>query len=417
MTRYNGQSHSFPVKSLIILATMASRGPLAVLLAMATLVTMAPAVNAGMCLTELSDQLDKALNEMPLARSYVGMMVQTQAPGEDGRQTLYARHADQFFTPASNAKLLTTAAALHHLGADYRIRTSIHGSPGPGELTNLRVVGRGDPTIGSGQLTSLAAQVVNRGVAQVPQLVLQDAYFPRFATNPTWEWSDAQADYAAPVNSLIFNQNAVSVQVAPTQVGHPLSLVWPAPWPSEDWPVQNNTTTTTHPEDSIPVSLWRTGGDNRIFATGQLPLNASPSTFNLAVLDPAQQFARALVDALQRQGTAVARTEITTTAGTHLGPELAFVESPPLAELLIPTNQDSNNLYAEVLLKTLGVTYAEAPLADASTAGADAVAVLLSELGVNPATVRLADGSGLSRHNLVTPTALVATLQAHGHAP
>ena len=96
----------------------------------------------------------------------------------------------------------------------------------------------------------------------------------------------------------------------------------------------------------------------------------------------------------------------------NLGAELATIESATLGELLKPTNQNSNNLYAEVLLKTLGVTQAKAPISDASIAGGEAIAAALAELGVDPATVRLADGSGLSRHNLVTPSALVNTLQA-----
>jgi D-alanyl-D-alanine carboxypeptidase/D-alanyl-D-alanine-endopeptidase (penicillin-binding protein 4) len=84
-----------------------------------------------------------------------------------GSHTLYSYNAQQYFVPASNAKLLTTAAVLHHLGSQFRIRTSVYGS-GDGAL---RVVGRGDPSFTDTQLTELAIQLSRQGIRQVNQLI------------------------------------------------------------------------------------------------------------------------------------------------------------------------------------------------------------------------------------------------------
>ncbi len=379
--------------------------------------SLMPAGEATLCPAELAERLDSALAEGSLDRAYVGMLVQTQAGPEADGQILYARNADQFFTPASNAKLLTSAAAIHHLGSNYRIRTSVYASPGPGGLTNLRVVGRGDPTLTERQLTDLAQQLAHGGMNRVNQLVLQDAYFPQFATNPTWEWGDAQWYYAPPVNSLILNRNSVTVQIAPTQVGRPLNILWPEGVQSQDWSIDNDTMTVGGQDEAVPLSLWRTGGDTGVRISGQLSSTAGPVSYDLAVLNPGQQFAGVLVRVLGNQGISVAQTEITDRDSPATGDEVAAIESPPLGELLVPTNRDSNNLYAEVLLKTLGVNYLEPPFSDASRAGGEAVAAVLAELGVEPTTIRLADGSGLSRHNLVTPSALVNTLQVMAHHP
>lgn len=371
------------------------------------------AVRAALCPAPLGPQLDAAFSQAPLDTAYMGMVLQTQGPN---RRTLYSRNGDRLFTPASNIKLLTTAAAAHSLGADYRLRTSIYGDPGPGESTVLRVVGRGDPSLTAAQLDSLAQQLAQAGVSQVSRLILDDSYFPGFATNPTWEWEDAQYAYAAPVNSLILNRNAIALQLAPTQEGNPLSIVWPQPLPAGPLPVANDSITVATGASSNPPSAWRTGDSPTIRVTGQLAQGSNPQTLNLAVLNPAQQFAAAMEQALQRQSIAVGQTVIAQNPSLMAGQELAALESPSVGELMRVANRDSDNLYAEVLFKTLGVT-AGGNGTEASQSGGEAVKHSLAELGVDASTLRLADGSGLSRHNLVSPIALVDTLQAMATHP
>ena len=372
----------------------------------------APVQAAALCPAQLAERLEADLNQSPLDTAQVGLMVQTQAANPQQRRTLYANQPNALFTPASNVKLLTTAAALHRLGPTYRLRTSVHGSVNPGGLATLRVVGRGDPTFGANQMTTLATQLRQAGVTQVSRLVMDDSYFPGWTTNPTWEWEDIQFYFAVPVNGLIFNKNALPVQVAPTLVGQPLALTGLEALPAGPWPLVNHSRTVAPGMPTTPVSLQRSGNSLNLYLTGQMTADAAPGSYNLGVLNPADQFAAALQGALASQGIPTAQVDIVRTPSANLGPELAAVESPTLAELLVPTNRDSDNLYAEVLLKTLGVVGADAPPVDASRAGAEVVKAALTDLGVNAEPLRLADGSGLSRHNLVSPIAVVDTLQA-----
>ena len=94
----------------------------------------------------------------------------------------------KYFVPASNAKLLITAAALHKLGPDYRIRTSVYQ-----DSLGVRVVGRGDPSLDPAQLQSLARQIVRQDIRRIKQLIGDDSYFQEATINPSWEWSDVQA--------------------------------------------------------------------------------------------------------------------------------------------------------------------------------------------------------------------------------
>lgn len=367
---------------------------------------------AALCPAQLAERLEADLNQAPLDTAQVGMVLQTQAATPQQRRTLYAKQPNHLFIPASNVKVLTTAAALHRLGPAYGLRTSVHGSVNPGGLATLRVVGRGDPTFGADHITDLVTQLREAGVSQISRLVLDDSYFPGWATNPTWEWEDAQFYFAVPVNGLIFNQNAVPVQVAPTQVGQPLYLTGLDALPAGPWPLVNHSLTMAAGAATHPISLQRRGDSAQLFLTGHMAIDARPATYTLGVLNPAEQFGAALQTELVSHGIRTAQADIAHTPSTSLGPELAAVESPPLGELLVPTNRDSDNLYAEVLLKTLGVVGVEAAPADASQAGAEVVKAALTELGINAEPLRIADGSGLSRHNLVSPQVFVDTLQA-----
>ncbi|MGB3312021.1 MAG: D-alanyl-D-alanine carboxypeptidase/D-alanyl-D-alanine-endopeptidase [Nodosilinea sp.] len=368
---------------------------------------------AALCPAQLTTQLDAALNQVPLDTAYTGLVLQTQ--GQNPR-TLYSRNGDRLFTPASNIKLLTTAAAAHQLGGYYRLRTSVYGAVNAAGSTALRVVGRGDPSFTTAQIDDLAQQLAQAGVRQVSRLVIDDSYFPGFATNPTWEWEDAQWAYAAPVNSLILNRNAIALQLSPTQVGSPLSLTWPQPLPAGPLPLTNDSTTVAAGVSTAGIALWRTGDAPTVRITGQMTQGSSPQSFNLAVLNPAQQFAAAMEQALRQQSVPVGQTVISQNSAPITDEELAAVESPEVRDLMLVANRDSDNLYAEALFKTLGVTATGNitegdDVAEASRAGGEAVKAALADIGVNTTALRVADGSGLSRHNLVSPIALVDTLQ------
>lgn len=378
----------------------------------------------GICEAELGARMTAIAQQPLLHRARLGILVETQGRTPAERRVLYAQDADQFFIPASNAKLLTSAAALAFLGPDYRIRTSVYGventSNRAGEvgLTALRVVGRGDPTLTDQNLDTLAQQLKRHSIQVVPLLVGDDSYFPGAATHPNWEWEDVQAGYGAPVNSLILNGNAHGLTLMPQAVGDPLQVLWDDPAQAGQWRIENRSrTVATHEPEYVTVG--RDLGQPVLYVDGQLAAGSDPETAAIALLDPAHQFVQQFQAALMRQGISVGQTALSTTPIPIDRPEVAWIESPPLAELLIPTNRNSNNLYAESLLKTLGVRYTPTRPDQATAAGVAAATAILTDLGLDPSSFVLADGSGLSRHNLVTPRALVDILQImadHPHA-
>ncbi|WP_445243206.1 MULTISPECIES: D-alanyl-D-alanine carboxypeptidase/D-alanyl-D-alanine endopeptidase [unclassified Microcoleus] len=367
------------------------------------------AVAGDICPGELGVQVDAIANRPEFSRSRWGILIQPLS----STTTLYSRDAQKYFIPASNAKLLTTAAALQKLGADFRIKTSVYS----GENGSLYVAGRGDPSIAEAQLKSLAQQLKQRGITQVNELIGDDSYFQGSAVNPNWEWEDAQAGYGAPINSLIFNQNAIDLLLSPQAIGQPLKVTFAEPKLANQWQLQNNSVTVAQSESEF-IDVGREFYRPIIRVSGQLKVGGEPESAYVAVVNPANNFLQQFQQVLAAEGIPVKQT-LVASASRNLNQELATVESPPLAQLVRETNRESNNLYAEVLLRLLGKVTDKMPLQQEDTGemGLKELKLSLTQLGVNPNSYILADGSGLSRHNLISPEALVQTLRFMANSP
>ena len=372
-------------------------------------VAQTPTVAGDICPGELGAQVDAIANRPEFSRSRWGILIQPLS----STATLYSRDAQKYFIPASNVKLLTTAAALQKLGADFRIKTSVYS----GENGSLYVAGRGDPSITQAQLESLAQQLKRRGVDRVNELIGDDSYFQGSAVNPNWEWEDAQAGYGAPINSLIFNQNAIELLLSPQDLGQPLKVTFAEPKLANQWQIQNNSVTVAQNESEF-IEVGREFDRPAIRVSGQLKVGAESESAYVAVVNPANNFLQHFQQVLAAEGIPV-KQALVASVSRNFNQELATVESPPLAELVRETNRESNNLYAEVLLRLLGKVTDKMPQQQEDTGeiGLKELKTALTQLGVNPNSYILADGSGLSRHNLISPEALVQTLRFMANSP
>jgi serine-type D-Ala-D-Ala carboxypeptidase/endopeptidase (penicillin-binding protein 4) len=365
------------------------------------------AANASICPAQLTEKVAAITNRPEFRRSRWGILVQTLGD----RQTLYAQDAQHYFIPASNVKLLTTAAALEVLGDRYTIRTSVYQN----EAGVIRVVGRGDPSLTDAQLEQLAKQMRDRNITQIPQLIADDSYFQGDPVNSTWEWEDIQSGYGAPVNSLILNQNLIGLTLFPQNLGQPLRVVWDDPAEAKGWQIDNRSRTVAVSE-SESLQVGRALGRSQLHIQGQLRVGSAPEEVAIAIPQPARNFLQRFKQSLEKQGIRVNQTSIATEPAPIQGTEIAAINSAPLTKLVVEANQESNNLHAESLLRTLGASQSQKT--DSSLEGGlEAMKKSLTQMGVNGTSYDLADGSGLSRHNWLTPETLVQTLQGMGRSP
>jgi D-alanyl-D-alanine carboxypeptidase/D-alanyl-D-alanine-endopeptidase (penicillin-binding protein 4) len=359
-----------------------------------------------LCPAQLPAAIETILDRPDFARSRWGVLIQSG----DGK-TLYDREAQRYFIPASNAKLLTTAAALDKLGSQFRIRTSVYGVRSQTGWA-LRVVGRGDPTLTDVQLVRLAQQLSRQGIRQVEQLTADDSYDQSDAIVPDWTFGDAQAGYGAPVNSLILNENAIGLSLLPQAIGQPLRVQWDNSNDGKGWQIENQSVTVAANAPEF-LDVGRDLSQPILKVRGQLRSGAASESVSIAIVNPAQTFLQHFRQALVKENITVGQAIVVTRPGAIAGSEVAFVESPPLSEILKTTNQDSNNLYAESLLRMLGAK----GNTTTTERGMITLTTTLRTLGVNSSSFLLVDGSGLARQNLVSPQALVQTLQAMAKHP
>ena len=363
-------------------------------------------IEQSLCPADLSDSIRHIIDQPNLWRSRWGIQVQTL----ESEEILYQLNADQFFTPASNAKLLTTAAALQKLGTDFRIRTPVYVTGKAPNLETLTLVGQGDPSLTTERLQVFVEQLQQLGVKKIEKLIVEDSYFTTKAVNPTWEWEDLLFYYAAPVSSLILNENAVTLTLFPEAINQPLRMEWSNPIAAKQWQITNEAITA--PQDTpYNVSIIAKPWQSQLVIEGSLAINSSPDTFAMAIRAPGRYFLETLEQLLRQAEISVEQAILSTEERSYASKQpITMLESDTIGELIQAVNQDSHNLYAEalrqILMAEISKDVEDRPLSQP-----------LSELGIDPNTYQLIDGSGLSRRNLVSPASLVKILISMNQAP
>lgn len=385
-------------------------------------------------LAELRRAIDSLVADPRFRSAHWGILIVDPAAGD----TLYSRNAGKLFMPASNQKILTGATALARLGPDYRFRTAFaaRGTVSAADSTlqgDLVVIGRGDPTMSDrmrtdAMLTLLAAADSLRahGVRRVSGRV-RDAgdAFPDSPLGYGWAWDDLEFAYAAGVDELLFNEgfsrivvrggarpgDAVQLSVAPATTVPRLIVTARTVAASVPLPAQGGGAPAA-PEPEIAVRS-DSGGRVALVSGGIAPGDSVVVT--LAHRDPRGAFLSALADAFAARGIAVEGRLPRAAADTLAALDTLFLlESPPLRELLPVLEKPSQNQVAEVLFKTLGLEGTGVGSADS---GRRVVESQLLVWGAARDGFVVRDGSGLSRHNYVTPETIVRVLAVMRNDP
>ena len=354
----------------------------------------------------LGSKIDAIIAQPALRSAHWGILAQSFPTA----RPIYSKNADQLFLPASNAKLLTTAAALTVLPSRLPQQTPLFATGQAPALKTLRIYGQGDPSLDDRSLDQLASALKAKGVQTIDTLIADDSFYQGRRIEPSWSWEDLQGGDGLAIGSLSLNGNVIKAKLMPQAVGQPLQLSWlTSTLPSSFNVVQNFTQTTSGAGPNL-VEIDREEG--QFLIQGRRPAGSGSEIVEVPVPNPSLAFLEAFRGALKRQQIQVSRLAVSGIANPIPGETLvAALPFPSLSALITEANQQSNNLYAETLLRLMGTT-APPQLASTPDRGIGVVKQALTRLGVDPSSYRIVDGAGLSRKNLVSPKALVGTLAA-----
>lgn len=366
----------------------------------------------------LQQRVEAALAAAPPGTRF-GLLVTT----EDGRE-LVAVDPDNRFIPASNTKMLTTAAAFAHMtgvdapdaagGAAVRLGERRHRAP------DVILTGHGDARLSSAPdcvancLAALADAVAAR-TRKVRHVIGDDTLFPDQRWSPGMSWNNIQGRYGTGVSALTLDDNELAIRVTPGAIGQPPSLET-LPY----YEVENLATTVAQGETEI--AYQRFPNSRKVRLTGTIAAGAEPETLRLGIDDPAHFAAWRLRTLLEARGVRVtgdieARHRPVAPSddpAERTGPPparpaeaaaLARLVPPPLALDLVHVNKVSQNLHSELLIRRVGLVAGSGSIED----GVAAVAALMARAGVPRTAWDLSDGSGMSTYNRLSPRA-VATL-------
>ncbi|HLL77017.1 MAG TPA: D-alanyl-D-alanine carboxypeptidase/D-alanyl-D-alanine-endopeptidase [Pyrinomonadaceae bacterium] len=389
----------------------------------------------------------------------------------DTGATLFEENAGKLLMPASNMKIYTVAAALDRLGPDFRFATSVYSAAPPDDKGRVKgdlvIYGRGDPSFatrfaGEGDyfkgVEALAEKIAAAGVRRIEgDIVGDESYFDGPALGWGWEWDDLAWYYGAPVSALTVNDNAVDLSVKPGEREGAAAVVTAGPsflgFPvvvsgagvdassaaRNSPPLLSiiNRATTSARGTPREITIDRPLGQDYVEVWGTIPADDPGQTVPVAVPRPALMFAAMLRAALERRGVQTrgrtasidARTRELQRRPFDPAPlvELARRESPPLREIAAHTMKPSQNLYTELILRTLGKQSSAPPPEPGQAAnrrrtsaqlGHAVVRQFLREAGVpNVERLSLVDASGLARQNLITAEATVQLLTYMSRRP
>jgi D-alanyl-D-alanine carboxypeptidase/D-alanyl-D-alanine-endopeptidase (penicillin-binding protein 4) len=357
-------------------------------------------------------QVAEMIQSADLRQTTVGLMAMDVRSGE----TIVLVNPDEPMIPASNMKLVTTAAALDLLGPDHRFETELRLINADADAAKLVIIGDGDPALGDPKLLRQQGQdapmlldrwidaATGSGVRRIKSITVDDRIFDRKFVHPDWPVDQLNRWYCAEVAGLNFHDNCLDLYPQPTVRGRaPLVRMLPeAPF------MEVTNRAATGKTDTFWISRQR--NTNVITYRGKVK-TARTKPIHVTIHDPPLFLAQLLAHRFRLAGIEVdAVRRVGLDEELPDGRTLARVVTP-LATVLKRCNKDSQNLFAEALLKRVGHEFTGS--AGSWSNGSAAVRHFLgARLGARAAAISIADGSGMSRQNRVSARLLVELLAA-----
>ena len=372
-------------------------------------------------LADLQSRIRTSLARPELRRGQIGVKIVSLDTGK----MIFEENGEKYFMPASNMKSFTVAAAMEKLSPEFRFVTSVFAPTMPDANGTIRgdlmIYGRGDVSFSTAfydgdyykGIDALATKIANAGVKRIEgNLVGDESYFTGNPIPPSWEWDDLQWYYGAEISALGVNDNAIDLTIKSSSVNEPCRVLVQ--------PINTIVKIVNHCVISPSgtkreIQIEKKLPQNIIEISGTMPLDDKGYQGYIAVSRPAELFVEMLRQLLIQKGVFVtgqnrvisAKDKANSPAAVPI--EITKLESPLFSVIAAKTLKPSQNLYTETILWTLGEQFGDKtnPKLTSAERGLGVVQNFLLQAGISADSIIQWDGSGLSRHNLITPNSAV----------
>lgn len=367
---------------------------------------------------KLADQVKKAVHHT-LAQWHpnanIGIVIEAMDSKKHRHpRVLYKKNAEHVFTPASTLKLFTATAALAELGPQFRFSTELRSqtktvSKGRVLYSDIELVFGADPTLEAHDIEALIAHLKDYSINYIHgNIYINNQIFDAVAYGPGWMWDELNECYAASPSSVIIGKNCFDVELTPGAASGDVALLH-LPQNFGVTPVINNV--ITHKKASNCSFQVKASTFNSYTISGCIGLHDSAKKISIAVKQP-DRYARRLVTLfLKAQHITLQGKIIVGLPPKRLNKVMAAHYSSPLSALIKTMLKESDNLIAEALYRRIGVHYFHRQHMSWEDSARAVSAILSARTGIDFTRLHMADGSGLSRYDLIRPSQMAKLLR------
>ncbi|WP_434387055.1 D-alanyl-D-alanine carboxypeptidase/D-alanyl-D-alanine endopeptidase [Melittangium boletus] len=347
----------------------------------------------------LKASLMQVLQREPLNASRVAVHMLSLDDGS----VVFSHNADELLNPASNVKLVTSAAALATLGSEHRFETDFLLEPESDGIKakTLYVRGKGDPSITTERLFGMTGDLFHTGLREVQDIVVDDSWFDAERTPSGYDQEDTDRAYMAPTGALSLNWNAVGVYLRAGDSLGSKGVVELEP-ASDYFVVESTLTTGDKRARRFSVASDAAGAQQKILVRGQVPQGGGAMSVWKKIDNPPMYFGQTLKQLLVARGIKVKGK--VKPGVTPPRSRLVYTATSDTFDLILKKlNKVSSNFIAEMLLKSMGAESRGAPGSFAK--GLDVVEEFLArDVGIPRGTYVMKNGSGLNDTNRFSAT-------------